>query len=401
MNILKAHRFIRRSDDHEMENVMGSGRSEYAAPQEPAGTTQPVNRLGALLLGVMMTGLFAACGSNEDGPAQGGGAIPPMAVQVHVLKAEPLDNSITTTGTLLPNEEVDLVSELAGRVTMIGFQEGGNVSAGQVLVRINDDELQAQLRKAEANLKLGTDDEVRKKQLLAVSGISQEQYDASQAQLAALLADADNLRAQVAKSTIRAPFNGKVGLRSISEGGYVGSNILIAKLQQIDPMKVEFAVPERYGRIMKPGAMIHFTMEGDTSTYTGEVYAVDPSVDATTRTVKVRAHSSNKDGRLFPGAFAKVDVRLEQLNDALIVPAEALIPDIQGQKVLLMKGGKVVSARVQLGIRTANSVQLTSGVQPGDSVIVTGLLALREGAAVRPIQKDAIKEVATADSSTR
>jgi membrane fusion protein (multidrug efflux system) len=291
MNILKAHRFIRRSDDHEMENVMGSGRSEYAAPQEPAGTTQPVNRLGALLLGVMMTGLFAACGSNEDGPAQGGGAIPPMAVQVHVLKAEPLDNSITTTGTLLPNEEVDLVSELAGRVTMIGFQEGGNVSAGQVLVRINDDELQAQLRKAEANLKLGTDDEVRKKQLLAVSGISQEQYDASQAQLAALLADADNLRAQVAKSTIRAPFNGKVGLRSISEGGYVGSNILIAKLQQTDPMKVEFAVPERYGRIMKPGAMIHFTMEGDTSIYTGEVYAVDPSVDATTRTVKVRARS--------------------------------------------------------------------------------------------------------------
>jgi multidrug efflux pump subunit AcrA (membrane-fusion protein) len=170
-----------------------------------------------------VVGLFAAEAMRK---LQGGGAMPPMAVQVHVLKAEPLDNSITTTGTLLPNEEVDLVSELAGRVTMIGFQEGGNVSAGQVLVRINDDELQAQLRKAEANLKLGTDDEGRKKQLLAVSGISQEQYDASQAQLAALQADADNLRAQVAKSTIRAPFSGKVGLRSISEGGYVGSNTL-------------------------------------------------------------------------------------------------------------------------------------------------------------------------------
>lgn len=344
--------------------------------------------------------LLAACGGSEEQLA-GGGAMPPMAVQVHVLQAEPLDNSITTTGTLMSNEEVDLVSELAGRVTMIGFQEGGNVSAGQVLVRINDDDLQAQLRKAEANLKLGTDDEGRKKQLLAVSGISQEQYDASLSQLAALQADADNLRAQVAKSTIRAPFSGKVGLRSISEGGFVGSNTLIAKLQQTDPMKVEFAVPERYGRIMKPGAMINFTMEGDTSTYAGEVYAVDPSVDATTRTVKIRARSSNKDGRLIPGAFAKVDVRLEQLNDALIVPAEALIPDIQGQKVLLMKGGKVVSARVQLGIRSANSVQLTSGVQPGDSVIVTGLLALREGADVRPIPKEAITEVAKADSTAR
>ena len=341
--------------------------------------------------------LLAACGGSEEQVA-GGGVMPPMAVQVHVLRAEPLDNSITTTGTLLPNEEVELVSELAGRVTLIGFQEGGNVSAGQVLVRINDDELQAQLRKAEANLKLGQDDEGRKKQLLAVSGISQEQYDATQAQLAALQADADNLRAQVAKSTIRAPFSGKVGLRSISEGGYVGSNTLIAKLQQTDPMKVEFAVPERYGRIMKPGAMIHFTMEGDTSTYTGEVYAVDPSVDATTRTVKVRAHSDNRAGHLLPGSFAKVDVRLERISDALVVPAEALVPDIQGQKVLVIKNGKATSQRVMTGIRTANSVQITNGAQPGDSVLVTGLLAVREGMPVSAIPAKAVNEAVVTDS---
>ena len=166
-------------------------------------------------------------------------------------------------------------------------------------------------------------------------------------------------------------------------------------------MKVEFAVPERYGRTMKPGATITFTLEGDTATYTGSVYAVDPSVDAATRTVKVRARSANKEGRLIPGAFAKVDVRLDRINDALVIPAEALIPDIQGQKVLLMKGGKAVSARVQLGNRSANSVQLTSGVQAGDSVIVTGLLALRDGAAVRPVQAQAPAKVATADSTAR
>lgn len=327
---------------------------------------------------------LAACNGEEEGAATGA-AMPPMAVQVHVLIPEALDNTIITTGTLLANEEVDLVSELAGRVTLIGFDEGGQVSAGQVLVRINDDELQAQLRKAEANLKLAQDDEGRKRQLLAVNGISQEQYDASQAMLAGIQADADDLRARVAKSTIRAPFSGKVGLRSISEGGYVGSNTLIAKLQQTDPMKVEFAVPERHGRSLRPGSSITFNLEGDTSTYQGEVYAVDPSVDPTTRTVKVRARSGNKDGRLIPGAFAKVNVRLERIPDALIIPAEALIPDIQGQKVLLMKGGKAVSTRVQLGIRSANSVQLTTGVQSGDSVIVTGLLALRDGADVRPI----------------
>jgi len=343
--------------------------------------------------------LLAACGGEKE-QAAGPGAMPPMTVKVHVLTPEALDNALVATGNLMPNEEVDLVSELAGRVTSIGFEEGGNVSAGQVLLQINADELQAQLRKAEANLKLGKDDEGRKKQLLAVNGISQEQYDVSQAQLAALQAEADDLRAQVAKSTIRAPFSGKVGLRSISAGGYVASNTLIAKLQQVDPMKVEFAVPERYGRILRPGAAIRFTLEGDTSSYAGEVYAVDPRVDASTRTVKVRARSANKDGRLIPGAFAKVDVRMERIADALVVPAEALIPDIQGQKVLLMKDGKVVSARVQLGIRSANSVQLTSGVQPGDSVIITGLLALRDGAPVRPLIATP-PSTATADSTAR
>jgi membrane fusion protein (multidrug efflux system) len=341
--------------------------------------------------------LLSACGGEEQ--AQGGGAMPPMAVQVHVLTPTALDNAIVTTGTLMPNEEVDLVSEIAGRVISIGFQEGGNVNAGQVLLRINDDEVQAQLRKAEANLKLAKDDENRKKQLLEVKGISQEQYDAAQAQLAGIQAEADELRARIAKSTIRAPFSGKVGLRSVSEGGFVGSNAMIAKLQQVDPIKVEFAVPERYGRAMQPGTVIGFTLEGDTAIYHGEVYAIDPSVDATTRTVKVRARSNNKEGHLLPGSFAKVDVKLEQMTDALVVPAEALVPDIQGQKVLVIKNGKVMSHRVQTGIRSSNNVQLTSGVQAGDSVLITGLLAVREGMPVTAIPATSINASVTTGSA--
>ena len=322
-----------------------------------------------------------------------------MAVQVHVLQPSILDNAIVTTGTLMANEEVDLVSELAGRITSIGFAEGGNVKAGQVLVQINNDELQAQLRKAEANLKLAKDDSGRKQQLLAVSGISQEQYDAALTQSTGLQAEADELRARIAKSTIRAPFNGKVGLRSVSEGGFVGSNAVIARLQQIDPIKVEFAVPERYGRMMKPGTAISFSLEGDTATYKGEVYASDPSVDPTTRTVKVRARSDNKAGHLLPGSFAKVDVRLERITDALVVPAEALIPDIQGQKVLVIKNGKATSLRVKTGIRSANTVQLTSGAQAGDSVLVTGILAVREGMPVSAIHGKAINAAVVNDSA--
>ncbi len=331
--------------------------------------------------------LLAACGGSE-GPVAGGGTPPSaMSVQVHVLQGRPLVNAFTTTGSLLPNEEVELRSEVSGRVTHIRFEEGRKVGAGQVLVRINDDDLQAQLRKAEANLKLATDAAGRQQQLLAVKGVSQEAYDATVAQRTGMQAEVDNLRAMIAKTTIRAPFGGTIGLRSISEGGYVSPTATIARLAQTDPMKLDFAVPERYARQIEPGSHVAFTLEADTVTYTAEVYAVEPSVDAGTRTVKVRARTKNPHGRLLPGAFAKVDVKLETIPDALTIPAEALIPDIQGQKVMVMKGGKARSVRVDIGIRTENTVQLISNVQPGDTVITSALLAVRDGMAVRPAEK--------------
>lgn len=323
-----------------------------------------------------------------------------MGVQVHVLQGVPLDNRVTTTGTLLPNEEVELRSEVSGRVTSIGFQEGTNVSAGQVLMRINDDDVQAQLRKAEANLKLAQDAAGRQEQLLAVKGISQEAYDAAVAQRAGMQAEADNLRALVAKTTIRAPFSGTIGLRSISEGGFVSPTTLIANLKQTNPMKLDFTVPERYARQMRPGTKVTFTVEGDTMDYNAEVYAVEPSVDLSTRSIKVRARSQNPNGRLIPGAFARVDVKLETIADALTIPAEALIPDIQGQKVMVMKNGQAKSVRVEIGIRTENSVQLISNVQPGDTVITSALLAVRDGMAVKPAtQKGTTQKVAPADTT--
>lgn len=337
---------------------------------------------------------LAACGGSEEQAA--GGPPPAMAVQVHVLQGAPLDHAFTTTGTLLPNEEVELRSEVSGRVTHIGFQEGGKVSAGQVLVRINDDDLQAQLRKAEAGLKVAQDSEGRQKQLLDVNGVSREVFDATVAQRIGMQADAENLRAQIAKTTIRAPFSGAIGLRSISEGGYVSPTALIANLKQTDPMKLDFTVPERYGRQMRAGTRVDFLLEGDTTRYQAEVYAVEPSVDASTRSIRVRARSANKSGSLMPGAFAKVDVKLETIPNALTIPAEALIPDIQGQKVMVMKGGKAQSVRVDIGIRTENTVQLISNVQPGDTVITSALLAVRDGMEVKP----AVKKGGTAEEVT-
>lgn len=354
-------------------------------------------RTTTILLAVPL--LLAACGGSEE-PVAGGGAPPTMAVQVHVLQGAPLDNAFTTTGTLLPNEEVELRSEVSGRVTSLGFQEGSTVGAGQVLVRINDDDLQAQLRKAEANLKLATDAAGRQEQLLAVKGISQEAFDAATAQRIGMQAEVDNLRAVIAKTTIRAPFSGTIGLRNISEGGFVSPTTLIANLKQTNPMKLDFTVPERYGRQMKPGTKVAFTLEGDTMDYAAEVYAVEPSVDPSTRSIKVRAKSQNPGGRLIPGAFAKVNVKLETIPDALTIPAEALIPDIQGQKVMVMKGGQAKSVRVDIGIRTENMVQLISNVQPGDTVITSALLAVKDGMPVRPAEKKGTATKAAAADTT-
>lgn len=393
---------IRGSEDVMMKCLAVPDRNASTAPKAPVASTHRVDLLGALraALVLMVIATLAACGGKTEKTAQGGPS-GPMGVQVHVLQGAPLDNRVTTTGTLLPNEEVELRSEVSGRVTSIGFQEGTKVSAGQVLVRINDDDVQAQLRKAEANLKLAQDAAGRQEQLLAVKGISQEAYDAALAQRAGMQAEADNLRALVAKTTIRAPFSGTIGLRSISEGGFVSPTTLIANLKQTNPMKLDFTVPERYARQMKPGTKVAFTVEGDTMDYSAEVYAVEPSVDLSTRSIKVRARSQNPNGRLIPGAFARVDVKLETIPDALTIPAEALIPDIQGQKVMVMKNGQAKSVRVDIGIRTENMVQLISNVQPGDTVITSALLAVKDGMPVKPAaKKDTTQKAAPADTTS-
>jgi membrane fusion protein (multidrug efflux system) len=328
----------------------------------------------------------AGCGEKkEEGAGNAGRPSGPMTVQTVVLQPRMLDNEIIVTGTLLPNEEVELISEIQGRVTNINFEEGGKVKAGQVLITIDHSDLNAELRQIEANLKLAQDDQKRREQLLAVNGVSQQQVDQARTQTAALEAQADLLRTRISRATIRAPFNGQVGLRNVSTGGFVQPGQMLARLVQVDPVKIDLAVPERLGRGMSAGTTISFSVEGSSEKFEGTIYAVEPNVDPATRSIRVRARADNPDGRLLPGAFVRVNVSLEKIGSALMIPTEALIPDIQGQKVMLVKGGKAVTARVDVGIRHPREVQIISGVQAGDTVIVTGLLAVRENAAVNPI----------------
>lgn len=335
---------------------------------------------------LLITGCGGGGKANPGAARQSGGA---MAVQVHVLQPAPLENVITGTGTLLANESVEIRSEMGGRVETIDFQEGGPATAGQLLVKINSDDLQANLRKARSELRLVELTEGRQAQLLAAKGISQETYDATQAQLSGKQAEVDNLLALIAKTTIRAPFSGVLGLRSISQGSYVAPNTPIATLNQVDPMKLDFDVPEQYGRQLKVGGEVRFTLVGDTLPYTATIYAVDPEVNPGTRTVRARARTTNHDGRLAPGAFARIVLDLGTIPGALTVPAEGVIPDVQGQVVMVIRGGKAKAMRVELGLRTEKEVQLISGVQAGDTVITSGLLAVREGMPVRAAEPKA------------
>lgn len=305
-----------------------------------------------------------------------------LPVKAHITKYETLDNKVLTTGTVLANEEVDLKSEVDGKITKIFFHEGSYVNKGDLLVKINDADLQAQLQSAKSRLELQKDTEYRQKQLLEKEAISQEDYDMTANQLQVNQAEVELIKAQIAKTEIRAPFSGIVGLKNVSDGSFVNNSTVIASLQNINPIKIDFSIPERYSSMVSVGDEINFTISGNNKRYIGKVYAIEPKIDPVTRTLQIRALCSNTGREILPGSFANVELVLKKIENAILVPSEALIPDIKGQKIFVYKNGSAVPQQVETGIRTDLNVQLTSGVSEGDTIITSGMLQLRPGNSV-------------------
>lgn len=325
-------------------------------------------------------------GNRDKAPQSGttpAGPPPPLPVNAVVLVPAKLDNRLLFTGSILPNESLELRAETSGKISKIYFEEGRQVKKGQLLLEINDDELVAQLEKQKHNRKLNQDIEYRQRKLLEKDAISQEEYDNALNRLNTTIADIKLLEAQLAKTRIHAPFDGTIGFRFVSEGAYINSNTTVATLYNLNPAKIEFNLPGRYSTQVRAGKKIRFTVENDPKTFEGEVYAVEPQIDLNTRTLKVRARADNPDGVLLPGQFVRVELILETIENALLVPSEALIPDLQGHKVLVSEGGKAKEQRVEIGIRTDREVEILSGLKAGDTVITTGILQLRPGAPVR------------------
>lgn len=324
-------------------------------------------------------------GSPSSSAPAGGGPAQELPVNVIKLKKETLNNQLQVTGTILPNESVNLRSEISGLVTKINFKEGQYVTKGTPLVYLNDEELQAQYQRLQYTQKLFQTQENRQKQLLAREAISQEEYDIALNQYNTALADIKLVEAQLEKTVVRAPFNGILGLRFISEGSVIGTQDVITSVVNIDPIKIEFSIPERYASQVSVGSPIFFSNESSKEEVQGTVYAFEPQIDLATRTLKLRAQSPNKGGKFLPGMFVKIRFILGVKEDALMVPAEAVIPELEGYKVFIATAeGKVEQRRIEIGTRTESHVQVLSGLNEGDLVLTTGVMQARQGMSIKP-----------------
>lgn len=317
-------------------------------------------------------------------PAGGGRGGAPRALKVSglVVSGRALAEDVRGVGTLLANEEAVLRPEVAGKVESIGFREGSHVEKGALLVKLVDSDYRAQLAKSQSQLQLRRADVERKKRLLAINGVSQQELDEAVNQVVATESDIAYTQALIAKTEIRAPFAGVVGLRNVSVGSTVDRSDVIVSVQQLDPMKLDFSLPEKYAATVRVGATVTFAVEGVPGEGRATVVAIEPRIDAETRTLKVRARATNRGERLFPGAFARVEYGLSRSKDAILLPTDCVVPVLKGKKVFVVRNGVAISRPITTGLRTESSVEVLSGLVFGDTVITTGLLQLRDSTRV-------------------
>jgi len=320
---------------------------------------------------------------SEEKNSKGPGGKTALNVTGIVLKPQVFLDNLALSGSIEANEQVDIRSEISGIVESINFQEGTMVSKGQVLFKVNDIELRAQLANVKTSQGLASENERRAKLLLEKEAISQEEYDIASADFKSSKAQTQLIQAQIAKTTVRAPFSGKIGLRAISNGTYVTPTTPIAKLVNTSQLKITFSIPEKYASQMKVGNALSFTTAGSTEKFAAKIYAIEPEIEIATRTLKVRAIAQNPDGKLYPGTFANVALPLDHIKDALLVPTEALIPIQNGKKIFISENGKAKEIIVQTGSRTEKEILVLTGLKAGDTVLTSGVMTLKNGSPVK------------------
>lgn len=332
----------------------------------------------------LMTGLFSCTGKKPDpAAAKGAGGPKTLKAEGYVVRTESFDNQYVTSGSLLPNEQVEVHPEISGRVTAILFKEGSRVRKGQTLVQLNNADILANIRKLKAQRQLQVNTLQRQKELLNIGGISRQDYESTETQIASIDADIAYQQEQLRKTSITAPFDGTIGLRGISVGAVVSPTTIVASLQQVHPLKMDFAVPEQYRDLIQPGLPVKFAVTGSLDTFSGKIAAVDPGADVNTRAIRARAIVPNPDNKLTSGAFANVVIPFASDNNAILIPSQAVIPTTKDKKVAVVRNGKAEMAVVQLGTRTEDKVEILNGLQAGDTILTTGIMQVKAGMQVQ------------------
>jgi membrane fusion protein, multidrug efflux system len=315
---------------------------------------------------------------KETAPAAGRQTAPQvLSLEGLVATTKTISAQIEVPGSILANESTEIRPEVSGRVVQLNIKEGAFVSQGALLAKLYDEDLQAQMKKLQVQLKIADQTEKRQSQLLKIQGISQQDYDLSLLQVHNLNADMDIVKTAIRRTEIRAPFSGKLGLRNISPGAYVTPTTIATTISQVSQLKLQFSIPEKYGAQLKNGQNIDFTIDGVEKKFSASIIATESGITENTRSLAVRALIKNKDESLLPGAFAKVKLKLEKSEDAIMIPNSSVLPQGRSKFIYLFRSGKARQTEITTGVRDSTNIQALSGIDKGDTVITSGLLYLR------------------------
>jgi membrane fusion protein (multidrug efflux system) len=314
---------------------------------------------------------------------------PPMMVEAVVVSEQDFANTISLSGAIEANENVEIRSEVSGIIEKIYFTEGTFVSKGQLLLKVNDLELRAQLSQAKTKQSLASENERRAKLLLQKEAISQEEYEIASAEFRSLKAQTQLIEAQIAKTAIKAPFSGKIGLRNISVGAYITPTVLITKLISSEQVKISFSIPEKYAFEVENNSLIQFSIPNNSQKYTAKIYAIEPEIETSTRTLKIRAIAANPNGKLLAGTFAAIELPLKNIKGAISIPSEAVVPVQNGKVVYIANNGKAKEVKIETIARTDKNVIVTQGVKSGDTILTSGVMALKDETEIKVKVKQA------------
>lgn len=303
-----------------------------------------------------------------------------------IVSPQTISEKIEVPGSLLPAEQTQIRSEVSGRVVQLNFKEGSVVQKGALLVKLFDADLQSELKKLKVQLQIAEKSEERQGELLKINGISQQDYDLVVLNVQTLKVDIEATKIAIDKTEIRAPYTGQVGLRYVSLGTYISPSDPITTLRQVDELKLEFSIPEKYAKEISNGYKVVFRVDGGSQAHKATVIATENSVEQTTRTLRVRALVDEIHPELVPGIFAKINLQLGNDTLALLVPTQAVIPTARNKQVILLRKDSAVFTNVETGIRDSAFVQIVSGLHSGDTVITSGIMVLRPNAKVKVVR---------------